>query len=64
MLGSCANCFYGGQCKRCSFFEIIVQAILENDKAATLGDVLSRTFPDLESAKQALDGYLQPNGVK
>jgi hypothetical protein len=39
--------------------------MLKNDKAATLDDVvMSRTFPDLESAKQALDGYLRPHGFQ
>lgn len=50
-LGSCANCFNGGQGKRCSLRPSLPQAILKNDKAATLDDVLNRTLPDLESAK-------------
>ena len=62
MRGSCANCFYVGLSKRCSLRQSSSQAIPENDKAATLDNVLGRTFPELELAKQALDGCLQPNG--
>lgn len=62
--GSCANCFYSGQSKRCSLRQSLSRAIIKNDKAATLDDVLSRTFPDLESAEQALNGHLQPNGFR
>lgn len=74
MKGSCANCFYNGSEKRCSFRKTLAQdkgdttATLDPtatpDTTATLDSLVGRGFSDPKSAQLAVTQVLQIKGFR